>query len=100
MAAIAIPIGSYVGLWGFLGAVGEALIYSLAAGAAIKTGQKIIEGSRQETGADPLPELNPLLLDFQGGGLDIGGGGGGGGSGSKCSCHGLPLLMCPNIIVG
>ena len=57
MAAIAIPITIEVGAtaWGFLTAIGGAVLVSLGVGAA----QQIAQGSgRQETGADPEPELD------------------------------------------
>ena len=57
MAAIAIPVTIEVGsgIWGFLTAVGGAVLVSLGVGAA----QQIAQGSgRQETGADPEPELD------------------------------------------
>lgn len=67
MAALAVPVVVEVGagIWGFLSAIGGALLISAGIGAAQQIGQG---GSRQETGADPSPELNPPSpSDYPGG---------------------------------
>ena len=90
--AVALPLielGAATGFWGF---VADLAVTIVASATAAVVGQKIVEGSRQETGADPEIVINVPDVDWSTTGTPPSNND----SNLKCNCHGLPWGLCPN----